>query len=313
VRRAPVVVFGVLVAATFAAFFVAQRLKNSPSVIQRLRVDTFGIGGDVFSPNGDGRRDRVRFALRLKKADHVTLAIVNTKGDVVRTVLSDRAVKAYTTIGQPGVPWDGRDDAGRMVPDGRYRLRITLRDQGRSVLVPRSVLKDTTPPKPRVTAIGPQKGPGPELLPEPDGSAARIHFGGALAAGRIHIFRTAPGAPREVRSAGLTAAASPSATSAPARRSRRPRPVTASRSTSTPASSATRGRCGASAAPRSSARRSPRPRPMSSSARRAARRASTSSRWRRAPIARRSSCRSRPAARSAGRRPGRRGCSSCCR
>jgi hypothetical protein len=203
VRRAPVVVFGVLVAATFAAFFVAQRLKNSPSVIQRLRVDTFGIGGDVFSPNGDGRRDRVRFALRLKKADHVTLAIVNTKGDVVRTVLSDRAVKAYTTIGQPGVPWDGRDDAGRMVPDGRYRLRITLRDQGRSVLVPRSVLKDTTPPKPRVTAIGPQKGPGPELLPEPDGSAARIHFGGALAAGRIHIFRTAPGAPREVRSAGL--------------------------------------------------------------------------------------------------------------
>ena len=32
-RRAPVAVFGVLVAATFAAFFVAQRLKNAPTVV----------------------------------------------------------------------------------------------------------------------------------------------------------------------------------------------------------------------------------------------------------------------------------------
>ena len=34
--------FGVLVAATFAAFFVAQEVKNQPSVIQDVKVETGG-------------------------------------------------------------------------------------------------------------------------------------------------------------------------------------------------------------------------------------------------------------------------------
>jgi hypothetical protein len=194
---AAVIVFGVLVVATFAAFFVAQRLKNAPSTIQSLRIQTRGPGY-FFSPNGDGRRDVVRFALRIKKADDVTLAVVDKNGDVVRTLVDDRAVKAYETIGLPGVPWDGTDDDGRPVPDGRYRLKITLRREGRTVIYPTSVVKDTRPPVPRVTSIGPQKSYGPELLPEADGAPAQIHFGPALGTARLHIFRTAPGRPREV-------------------------------------------------------------------------------------------------------------------
>jgi hypothetical protein len=199
-RRAPVVIFGVLVAATFAAFFVAQRLKNAPSVIQDLKFETRGAG-NVFSPNGDGRRDRVRVGLMLKKADQVTLAWVNEDGDKVRTIVDDRELPAYRRLW--GVPWDGTDDDGQVVPDGRYKLRITLRDQGRSVIYPTSVLKDTRPPQPRVTSIGSQKAYGPELLPEPDGSPAHVHFGPALAKATITVFRTGPGAPRAVRTAGL--------------------------------------------------------------------------------------------------------------
>jgi hypothetical protein len=199
-RRAPVIVFGVLVAATFAAFFVAQRLKNAPSVIQELKLETRGAG-NVFSPNGDGRRDRVRAGLTLKDADHVTLTWVDEDGDAVRTIVDDRAVAAHRRLW--GVPWDGTDDDGRPVPDGRYKLRITLRDQGRTVVYPTSVLKDTRPPRPRVLSIGSQKAYGPELLPEPDGSPAHVHFGPALAKGTITVFRTGPGRPREVRTAGL--------------------------------------------------------------------------------------------------------------
>jgi hypothetical protein len=197
VRRAPVIIFGILVAATFAAFFVAQRLKNAPTVIQKIRIQTRGAGF-IFSPNGDGRRDNVRFALTLKNSDDVTLAMVNQDGDVVRTLVDDRAVKAYRTIGLPGVPWDGRDDQGRLVPDGRYRLRITLRRQGRTVIYPTSILKDTRPPRPRILSIGPQTRYGPELLPEAGGAPAKIHFGPALDKARILIFRTAPGRPRQV-------------------------------------------------------------------------------------------------------------------
>jgi hypothetical protein len=199
-RRAPVIIFGVLVAATFAAFFVAQRLKNAPSVIQELKLETRGPG-NVFSPNGDGRRDRVRAGLTLKDADHVTLTWVDEAGDPVRTIVDDQAVKAHRRLW--GVSWDGTDDDGRPVPDGRYKLRITLRDQGRTVIYPTSVLKDTKPPKPKVLSIGPSKAYGPELLPEPDGAPARVRFGPALDKAAITVFRTGPGAVRVVRTASL--------------------------------------------------------------------------------------------------------------
>ena len=89
-RRAAVIVFGVLVVATFAAFFVAQRLKNAPSVVQALKIAT-GVHqkGDppAFSPNGDGRRERARITFRLKKADDVTVHILNADGDQVRKLI----------------------------------------------------------------------------------------------------------------------------------------------------------------------------------------------------------------------------------
>lgn len=203
-RRAPVIIFGVLVAATFAAFFVAQSLKNEPSVIQELKFETRGPG-NVFSPNGDGRRDRVRAGLTLKDADHVTLTWVDAEGDPVRTLVENKAVPAYRRLW--GVPWDGTDDDGDAVPDGRYKLRITLRDQGRSVIYPTSVLKDTRPPQPKVLSISPSKAYGPELLPTPSGEPAHVRFGPALDTASITVFRTGPGTPRAVRAASLDAGA----------------------------------------------------------------------------------------------------------
>lgn len=194
-RRTPVVIFGILVAATFAAFFVAQRLKNAPSVIQDLAFETGGKGY-VFSPNGDGRRERVRVGLMLKKADRVTLTWVDADGDAVRTIVNDRELGAYKRLW--GVPWDGRDDDGQLVPDGRYKIKITLREQGRTVVYPTSILKDTTPPQPKVTSIGPRTTYGPELLPEPDGKPAKIRFQPAQYRARIMIFKTGPGTPRPV-------------------------------------------------------------------------------------------------------------------
>jgi hypothetical protein len=195
-RRNPsgpaVIIFGVLVAATFAAFFVAQRLKNAPTVVQGLSRTP------RFSPNGDGRFDRARVTFKLKKADDVTVEVLNTDGDVVKTLLDDRHIGPYEPI-QPALRWDGTTDDGGVAPDGRYRVKITLRREGRALIPEWSILKDTKPPEPRVTSIGPQKSYGPELLPEADGTAAQIHFGPALGdRARLHIFRTAPGKPREV-------------------------------------------------------------------------------------------------------------------
>jgi hypothetical protein len=202
--RAAAVAFAVLVAGTFAAFFVAQRIKRAPPVIQDLQFATGGAGR-IFSPNGDGRRDRLEIALRLKRADRVTVSVVDEAGERVRTLVEDRRVAAGEPVAPGALRWDGRDDRGRMARDGRYRLKLTLRDQGRSVVSRRSVAKDTVPPRPRVTAIGPQRPRLPELLPEPGGAV--VHLSGALAAARIRVFRTAPGRPQEVRAEPLPAGA----------------------------------------------------------------------------------------------------------
>ena len=195
-KRASIAVFGILVAATFAAFFVAQRLKNAPTVVQGLSHTP------RFSPNGDGRKDRARVTFKVKKADDVTVQVLDADGDVVKTLLDDRHLKAYQPI-LPSLAWDGTTDSGAIAPDGRYRIRITLRREGRSLIPEWSILKDTQPPVPLVTSIGPQRQPGPELLPEPGGGPANIHFGPALGHARIHIFRTAPGRPRQVLERGL--------------------------------------------------------------------------------------------------------------
>ncbi len=54
------ITFVVLVLATFAAFFVAQRLKSEPPVIEVPQITR------SFSPNGDGKRDVSRIAVVVK-------------------------------------------------------------------------------------------------------------------------------------------------------------------------------------------------------------------------------------------------------
>ncbi|WCB91419.1 hypothetical protein DSM104299_00090 [Baekduia alba] len=195
-RRAPLIIFGVLVAATFAAFFVAQRLKNAPSVVQSLQIATDGVP-PIISPNGDGRRERAHITFKLKKADNAAVHIINADGDVIRTLM-DRHLGAYQPI-VPSLSWDGRDDDGQLVPDGRYRISITLSHLGRTVISQRTILKDTTPPRPRVLSIGPVRTYGPELLPEPSGKPAKVNFLAAQRKPKIMVFKTSPSAPRLVR------------------------------------------------------------------------------------------------------------------
>ncbi len=184
------VVFGVLVASAFAAFFVAQQLKSSPSVVQSFKVKY-----PVVSPNGDGRLDRQRVTFRLKRADTVDVAVVNDQGDVVRELASGKHLDAYRQL-LPSLAWDGTDASGRPAPDGLYRIRITLRGEGRSVIVPRAFRVDRTAPAPRILSIGPDPQRGPELLPHPGGAPARIRLSAPSRSGVLRIFRMWPGAPQ---------------------------------------------------------------------------------------------------------------------
>jgi hypothetical protein len=194
VSRLAAAVFAALVVATFAAFFVAQRLKAAPGVVGEFRHSPF------FSPNHDGRFDRATVRFEIRKRGRVSLAVVDADGDEVRELIDDDEFLPYREI---RARWDGLNDDGERVPDGTYRYRITLPDQGRNVVIPESVRLDTTPPKPRVTSIGPAKDtvPRPELLPVPGGGDAIVHFvapGRKTSKKKVLLFKTGPGPIRPV-------------------------------------------------------------------------------------------------------------------
>jgi hypothetical protein len=172
--------FALLVVATFAAFFVAQELKTTPPNVQDVRAT------DFFSPNRDGRFDRMTMSFFLKRTDDVTATVLNRAGDEIR-VLAERRLPAGQRM---RLRWDGTNSHGRAVPDGVYRIRLNLRRQGRAVLIPRNIDKDTTPPSIAVTSIGPAKVPGPELLPRTDGAPAVVHFRAPGRHKEVLVFRT---------------------------------------------------------------------------------------------------------------------------
>jgi hypothetical protein len=188
VTTAARVIFGLLVAATFAAFFVAQRLKHTPTVLQQVRGDR------VFSPNGDGRKDRLRVTFRVKHTDVIDVDVIDRDDDVVASPVEARHLRAQTPI---TVTWNGRDGLGARAPDGIYRLQVTLRDEGRTVVVRRRYRLDTTPPQPVVTDVGPIGGPGPELLPN-RGGVAVIKTAPAGREPSVAVFRTSAAKPRLV-------------------------------------------------------------------------------------------------------------------
>ena len=191
------VVFGVLVASAFAAFFVAQQLKTSPSVVQSFKVKY-----PVVSPNGDGRLDRQRVTFRLKRADTVDVAVVDDQGDVVRELASGQPPRRLPpAAAEPRLGRDATTPAGP-APDGVYRIRITLRGEGRSVIVPKAFRVDRTPPAPRILSIGPDPRRGPELLPHPSGAPARIRLSAPVAL-RASCASSACGPARRSRSPAI--------------------------------------------------------------------------------------------------------------
>ena len=100
------VVFLALVAATFGAFFVAQRLKGAPPVVEMQ-------GRRWFSPNGDGRRDRAEITLRVRQSDTLTVDLIDAAGTPVRRLVTERPIHPSSPV---RLLWDGRTDDGTIAP-----------------------------------------------------------------------------------------------------------------------------------------------------------------------------------------------------
>ncbi len=143
-------VFALLVLACFAAFFITQRLKHTPTAVQDFKLTP------RFSPTPAGHIKQEGISFKLAQADGVTVTVIDSNGATVATLVRDHAVARYK---QFSLRWNGRRgiargyaqtstpsgrtilvprNRGKLAPPGEYRVRVSLRHRSQPVLSPRS-------------------------------------------------------------------------------------------------------------------------------------------------------------------------------
>jgi FlgD Ig-like domain len=146
-----------LLGGTAAAFAVTEGLKLEKSAITNTKVSKI-----VAPDSGSNSTASIQFLLR--KPDRLTVEIVNGSGEVVRTLARSRSARR----GTQQFLWNGRDNAGKVVPDGTYRPRVHLAREHRTILLPNPIRMDATPPLVRLVSVSPRRF-------SPDGDFQREH------------------------------------------------------------------------------------------------------------------------------------------
>ncbi len=139
-------VFALLILACFAAFFITQRLKHTPTLLQEFKL------AGHFSPYAAPGHNQEPISFKLEHAEDVTVTIVEAASSkTVATLLSAYPVARYKrfslrwnghlgsassigTVKSPGgrtilVP----NNPGGVAPPGEYRVEVTLLKQGHTV------------------------------------------------------------------------------------------------------------------------------------------------------------------------------------
>lgn len=124
-RPLAAVLFAALAAASIGAFFVAQRLKHTPTAVQQLQIDP------SFYPEGGGVPRLEALSFELERADRVTVEIVGSSGRTVATLARRSPMPAYEVRtfhwnGREGAVLAGGQPRGAAAPRGEYKVRLLL-------------------------------------------------------------------------------------------------------------------------------------------------------------------------------------------
>jgi hypothetical protein len=143
VRFLPILLVVGLLSGAAAAFAVTESLKLERSPISRTKV------GKLVAPTCNCPTKHALVGFKLRKADDVSIAIVNGDDHVVRELLPAQHLSAGFHL----FAWDGRGDDGHVLADGEYKPRVHLSAGHRTILLPNPIRVDTTAPTIAVTHV----------------------------------------------------------------------------------------------------------------------------------------------------------------
>lgn len=156
--RLSIVAFAALVAASIAAFFVTQHLKVTTPLIQGFPRPVPGVIDPLHGvPCGQFTSGSTLISFYLQhRSDVADVYVVDSEGEVVRTVATDRRMRKGVRNPDGVFRWNGRLSDGRVAPDGTYHFRVALLHQDRGIdLTDVPVRVKTVPPHPVITSVTP--------------------------------------------------------------------------------------------------------------------------------------------------------------
>ncbi len=145
-RNATLVLVLVLLAGSAAAFAVAEHLKVEKSPVAAPDIDK------AFSPICNCPQRHAKIAFRLRRSDRLTLSLLDGDGHEIRRLVDHVPMRR----GRHAFFWNGRDDEGRLVPEGKYRPKVELGNADRTIVLPNPIRVDVTRPVVKVVSIRPR-------------------------------------------------------------------------------------------------------------------------------------------------------------
>jgi FlgD Ig-like domain len=139
-RTALLVLALALLIGSAAAFTRSERLKLEPSPVANPKFDRH------LSPTCGCPHAASTLSLLLKSPETLDASVVDSDGAHIATLAESQDLPA----GRASFDWDGRADDGQVVPEGLYRLKVRLENDRRTILIPKTVLVDTTAPRLRI-------------------------------------------------------------------------------------------------------------------------------------------------------------------
>jgi hypothetical protein len=148
-------------AGSAAAFAISEGLK-----VQKAAITAVQIPVRTFSPVCDCPTDRVTIAFRLTRSDRMTVGIVDSHDQLVRTLVGSKLFGR----GKHHFTWNGLTNVGAVVPDGVYEPRIRLHRAAKTFVLPNPITVDTVPPRITPVSTSPRT-----ISPDGDGHSDVVH------------------------------------------------------------------------------------------------------------------------------------------
>ena len=121
----------VLFVIALGIFLLPFAFPTPPPIVTRFQAT------QLFSPNGDGRRDVARVNVRLHEASDVTVEIQKDGEPVVTLIDHERRPKNSVL----------RNPLGRLLPDDTYAIKLLARSGDKKFEKSRKIVLDTTAPR----------------------------------------------------------------------------------------------------------------------------------------------------------------------